>query len=91
MLWKISIICFITGSFNADFKSHDLGISASNLRRDRKNPTDILDRVDVAEVTDNLRKLLEIRNKKEQQVELDDVHAAEIEEYLNLLDPHTED
>ena len=69
-----------------DFKSHDLGTSASNLRRDRKNPTDILDRVDVAEVTDNLRKLLEIRNKKEQQVELDDVHAAEIEEYLNLLD-----
>ncbi len=69
-----------------DFKSHDLGTSASNLRRDRKNPTDILDRVDVAEVTDNLRKLLEIRNKKEQQVELDDVHAAEIEEYLNLLE-----
>ena len=25
-----------------DFKSHDLGISASNLRRDRQNPTDIL-------------------------------------------------
>lgn len=47
-----------------DFKSHDLGTSASNLRRDRKNPTDILDRVDVAEVTDNLRKLLEIRNKR---------------------------
>ncbi len=69
-----------------DFKSHDLGISASNLRRDRKNPTDILDRIDVVEVTDNLKKLLEIRNKKEQQVELDDVHAAEIEEYLNLLD-----
>ena len=31
-----------------DWKSHDLGISASNLRRDRKNPTDILDRVDLA-------------------------------------------
>ena len=31
-----------------DWKSHDLGISASNLRRDRTNPTDILDRVDLA-------------------------------------------
>lgn len=45
-----------------DWKSHDLGISASNLRRDRKNPTDILDRIDLALVTDSLRKLLEIRS-----------------------------
>ena len=69
-----------------DWKSHDLGISASNLRRDRKNPTDILDRIDLALVTDSLRKLLEIRNRAEQTVALDDVHAAEIKEYLDLLD-----
>ena len=69
-----------------DWKSHDLGVSASNLRRDRKNPTDILDRIDLALVTDSLRKLLEIRNRAEQTVALDDVHAAEIKEYLDLLD-----
>ena len=69
-----------------DWKSHDLGISASNLRRDRVNPTDILDRVDLAAVTDSLRKLLEIRNRAEQTVALDEVHAAEIKEYLDLLD-----
>ena len=69
-----------------DWKSHDLGISASNLRRDRKNQTDILDRIDLALVTDSLRKLLEIRNRAEQAVALDDVHAAEIKEYLDLLD-----
>ena len=69
-----------------DWKSHDLGISASNLRRDRKNPTDILDRIDLALVTDSQRKLLEIRNRAEQTVALDDVHAAEIKEYLDLLD-----
>ena len=69
-----------------DWKSHDLGISASNLRRDRKNPTDILDRIDLALVTDSLRKLLEIRNRAEQTVALYDVHAAEIKEYLDLLD-----
>ncbi len=68
-----------------DWKSHDLGISASNLRRDRENPTDILDCIDLAAVTDSLRKLLEIRNKAEQTVKLDDVHAAEIKEYLDLL------
>lgn len=69
-----------------DWKSHDLGISASNLRRDRENPTDILDRVDLVAVTDSLRKLLEIRNKAEQTLALDDIHAAEIKEFLDLLD-----
>lgn len=69
-----------------DWKSNDLGISASNLRRDRENPTDILDRIDLVAVTSSLRKLLEIRNKAEQTIELDDIHVAEIKEYLDLLD-----
>lgn len=69
-----------------DWKSHDLGISASNLRQDRENPTDILDRIDLVAVTSSLRKLLEIRNKAEQTIELDDIHVAEIKEYLDLLD-----
>ena len=69
-----------------DWKSHDLGISASNLRRDKERPTDILDRVDIVAVTDNLRKLMEIRNKAEQTVKLDDVHVSEIKEYLDLMD-----
>lgn len=69
-----------------DFKSHDLGISAANLRRDRNRPTDVLDRVDLPAVTENLRKLLEIRNKPEQSVTLDHIHAAEIKRYLDLLD-----
>lgn len=69
-----------------DFKSHDLGISASNLRRDRNNPTDILDRIDLSTVTESLRKLLEIRNKPEQTVVLDNAHVLEIKEYLGLLD-----
>lgn len=69
-----------------DWKSHDLGVSASNLRRSLKDPTDILDRIDLTAVTDKLRSLLEIRNKEEQTVDLDAVHAAEIQEYLELLD-----
>ena len=77
---------FMLEVLSQDWKSHDLGISASNLRRDRKKSTDILDRIDLALVTDSLRKLLEIRNRAEQTVALDDVHAAEIKEYLDLLD-----
>lgn len=69
-----------------DFHSGDLGVSASNLRRDRENPTDILDRIDVTAVTERLRILLEIYNQKEQTVPLEDVHSVEIQEYLRLLD-----
>ena len=69
-----------------DFRSHDLGISASNLRRDRKNPTDILDQIDLPAVTTSLRNLLEIRNRSERSVDLDESHVTEIKEYLNLLD-----
>ena len=69
-----------------DFKSSDLSVSAGNLRRDRENPTDILDRVNVSEVTENLKKLLEIRDKSEQTVKIEESHAAEIREYLDLLD-----
>ena len=69
-----------------DFKSHDLGISAQNLRRDRENPTDILDRIDLPAVTESLRQLLEIRNRAEQTAQLDEAHAAEIKAYLELLD-----
>lgn len=69
-----------------EWKSHDLGISKSNLRRDSKNPTDILDNIDIANVTNNIRNLLEIRNKEEQTVHLDNAHVIEIKEYLELLD-----
>jgi len=64
------------------FESSDLAVSAGNLRRDRANPTDILDRIDVLAVTKQLRLALEIRNKEEQQVEIQNVHVSEIQEYL---------
>ncbi|MBR3418198.1 MAG: AAA family ATPase [Oscillospiraceae bacterium] len=69
-----------------DFRSNDLEISRKNLRRDREQPTDVLDRIDLPEVTERLRHLLEIRNLPEQSVELSDTHISEIREYLDLLD-----
>ena len=69
-----------------DFRSSDLAVSAGNLRRDRENPTDVLDRINVSEVTENLRELLAIRNKPEQAVEIDESHVTEIRECLKLLD-----
>lgn len=69
-----------------DFKSNDLRISASNLRKDRKEPTDILDRIDILKVNEMLKSLLEIKDKEEQKVEIQDAHRYEIKEYLDLLD-----
>ena len=69
-----------------EFKSNDLALSARNMRRDREQPNDILDRVDTQSVTQRLMELLEIRNQAEQTVELEPAHAAEIQEYLALLD-----
>jgi hypothetical protein len=42
--------------------------------------------VDIESVTLRLKNLLEIRNKTEQSVAVDPVHAEEIKEYLALLD-----
>ena len=69
-----------------DFISHDLGISARNLRKDREQPTDILDHIDTAAFTEGLRRALEIRNRNEQTVKIEDAHRVEIKEYLDLLD-----
>ena len=40
-----------------DFKSNDLSISAKNLRKDRENPSDILDNIDIAAVNATLKSL----------------------------------
>ena len=69
-----------------DFVSNDLGISRRNLRKDKKNPTDILDRIDKDTFTEGLRRTLEVLNKSEQSVQIIDAHRIEIKEYLDLLD-----
>lgn len=69
-----------------DFKSNDLRISARNLRKDREEPADILDRIDILKVNETLKSLMEIKDKAEQSVEIQDAHRFEIKEYLDLLD-----
>ncbi len=69
-----------------DFISHDLGISAKNLRNDRNKANDILDRIDKKEFTNKLKNLLEIKNKEEQKTEISTQHQIKIKEYLDALD-----
>ena len=69
-----------------EFRSGDLRISAKNLRKKREKPNDILDQVDLQKINLRLKELLEIRNKSEQTVEIQESHRREIKEYLDLLD-----
>ncbi|MBB5218744.1 hypothetical protein HNP77_001113 [Treponema rectale] len=68
------------------FKSHDFGSAKDIMRKDRENPTDILDNVDGEKITEKLKKLLRILNQEEQKIEIQEAHRLEIKEYLDLLD-----
>lgn len=69
-----------------NFKSNDLALSAKNLRKDRNNPTTILDDIDIPMFTKRLMNLLEIKNKDKISINIDEAHIKEIKEYLEALD-----
>ncbi len=68
------------------FKSHDLSLTAANLLRDRSNPIDIKEHIDINSVTIGIKQMLDILDKEEQSVEVDDSIMSQIKEYLILLD-----
>lgn len=68
------------------FSSHDLSLSARNLLHDRENPVDLYQTIDKEAVTATLKSMLDILDKEEQKVEIDETHAAQIKEYLTMLD-----
>lgn len=79
---------FLLSVLTDDFVSKDLGLSRKNLRKntDPAKRSDALYRINTKEVTQSLRKILDIRNKNEMRVELSEDHISEIKEYLYLLD-----
>lgn len=79
---------FLLKVLTRDFVSHDLRLSASNLRKERdpKKRTDVLDTIDTEAVTRCLMNILDIRNKEEQSIGITEAHIAEIREYLAALD-----
>lgn len=68
------------------FKSHDISVTASNLLRDREAPINIKAHMDLDAVTRGMMQVLDILNKEEQSVQIEDYHMEQIEEYLTLLD-----
>ncbi|MBP3351896.1 MAG: AAA family ATPase [Lachnospiraceae bacterium] len=68
------------------FKSHDISVTASNLLRDRENPINIKEHMDLDTVTLGMMQMLDILNKEEQSIDIEDSHMIQIKEYLTLLD-----
>lgn len=79
---------FVLEVLTRDFVSHDLGISARNLRQDR-NPeirTRALYEIDREAVTKRLMDILKIRNQEDQTIGLTDGLVNLIKKYLKDLD-----
>ena len=68
------------------FKSHDISVTATNMLRDRENPINIKEHMDLDAVTFGIMQALDILNKEEQAIDIDDNHMIQIKEYLTLLD-----
>lgn len=79
---------FLISVLTDDFRSHDLRLTAANLRKERdpEKRTDVLDRIDTEAVTRRLMELLDIRNKEEQSIGITPAHIAEIKQYLSALE-----
>lgn len=81
---------FTRSVVESTFKSHDISVTAANLLRDRINPINIKEHMDLDAVTFGIMQLLDILNKEEQSIDINDTHMIQIKEYLTLLDLVTE-
>ena len=79
---------FILSVLTEDFKSHDLSLSAKNLRKEKDltKRTDALDKVDVPTITRKLMELLEIKNKADRKIEINESDIEQIKGYLKALE-----
>lgn len=68
------------------FKSHDISVTAANMLRDREAPINIKEHLDLDAVTFGIMQMLDILNKEEQSIDIEDSHMIQIKEYLTLLD-----
>ena len=68
------------------FKSSDISITAANMLRDKEKPINIKEHMDLDSVTFGIMQMLDILNKEEQIIDIEDGHMIQIKEYLALLD-----
>ncbi len=77
---------FTRGVVERTFKSHDLAVTAANMLRDKENPINIKEHLDIDVVTFGIMQMLDILSIEEQSIDIKDSHMIQIKEYLLLLD-----
>ncbi len=77
---------FTRDVIESTFKSHDIALTANNLLKDRTNPIDIKEHMNLESVTKGMMEILDILNKEDQSIEIEDAHLQQIKEYLTILD-----
>jgi len=68
------------------FESHDISITSRNLLMEKDKPINIKEHMDLDAVTRGIMQMLDILNKEEQSIDIEDSHMVQIKEYLTLLD-----
>ena len=68
------------------FESHDISVTAKNLLKDKDNPINIKEHMDLDVVTLGIMKMLDILNKEEQSIDIENCHMIQIKEYMELMD-----
>ena len=77
---------FARSVVESTFKSHDISVTAANLLRDREHPINLKEHLDVDSVILGMMHVLDIINKDQQSISVNDDHMVQIKEYLILLD-----
>lgn len=77
---------FTKSVIERSFNSHDISVTAANLLKDRENPINIKEHMNLDKITAEIMKMLDILNKEEQSIEIENDHMIQIKEYLTMLD-----
>jgi len=79
---------FLLEVLTRDFKSNDLALAKKNLLREKNIElrTDVLDRVNLEEITKKLMDILQIRNADMMKTSINENHVKEIKDYLRALE-----
>ncbi len=73
-----------------DFRSNDYALAANNILRSGSPLEVSLNKIDVENVTNYLKTALDILDRYERSIDLEEVHVQEIEAYLSMLDVITD-
>ena len=68
------------------FKPNDISVTAADLLQDREHPINIMKHMNLDDITSGIMKMLDILNKEDLRIDIEDDHMIQIKKYLTMLD-----